>query len=119
MQTARPKDKNMKSYRENPDSEANQKAERKTSKQTAGTLAIRVQRFVRRLCVICGAKVRNQNPKTNTCDPICTRAKHASRTRQEQIEHEMAIDEYNDCMAGHAHLWYDTDEPRVKRKARI
>jgi uncharacterized CHY-type Zn-finger protein len=90
MQTARPKDKNMKSYRENPDSEANQKAERKTSKQTAGTLAIRVQRFVRRLCVICGA-----------------------------IEHEMAIDEYNDCMAGHAHLWYDTDEPRVKRKARI
>jgi hypothetical protein len=31
----------------------------------------------------------------------------------------MAIDEYNDCMAGHAHLWQPTDEIGVKRKARI
>lgn len=77
------------------------------------------QRIVGRLCVICGARVRNQNPKTTTCDPTCTRAKHAGRTRKEQIEHEMAVDEYNDCCAGHAHLWQDTDEIRVKRKARI
>jgi hypothetical protein len=77
------------------------------------------KQLVVRLCVVCGARVRNMNPKTNTCDPTCTRAKHANRTRQEQNEHEMAIDEYNDCMAGHAHLWYDTDSPRVKRKARI
>ena len=70
-------------------------------------------------CIVCGARVKNINPKTNTCDPTCTRAKHANRTRQEQIEHEMAIDEYNDCMAGYAHLWQPTDEIGVKRKARI
>jgi len=78
-----------------------------------------VQRFVKRLCVVCGAKVRNQNPKTNTCDPICTRAKHSNRTRPQQIEYEMAMDEYNDCMAGHAHLWQDTEQPGMKRKARL
>ena len=25
-----------------------------------------------RLCVICGAKVRNMNPKTKTCSELCT-----------------------------------------------
>jgi hypothetical protein len=43
-----------------------------------------------RACILCGARVRNQNPKTNTCDPICTRAKHAGRDRQGQIEYELA-----------------------------
>lgn len=43
-----------------------------------------------RLCIVCGAKVRNQNPKTNTCDEICTRAKHSVRTRQGQIEWEIS-----------------------------
>jgi hypothetical protein len=78
---------------------------------------IRVFRFDMRACEICGAKVRNMNPRTTTCDPVCTRAKHAGRTRKEQIEHEMAIDEYNDCMAGHAELWKGI-EPGLKRKTR-
>jgi hypothetical protein len=42
-----------------------------------------------RLCIICGARVKNMNPKTNTCDPICTAAKHAGRTRTEQLAWEM------------------------------
>ena len=40
-------------------------------------------------CVVCGAKVRNINPRCNTCDPTCTRAKHAGRSRDEQIREEM------------------------------
>ena len=43
-----------------------------------------------RLCVICGARVRNQNPRTVTCDETCTEARANNRTRQEQIEHELA-----------------------------
>jgi len=45
-------------------------------------------------CVVCGADIKKsrhgrQEPwseKTgvNTCDPVCTRAKHAGRTREEQ-----------------------------------
>jgi predicted nucleic acid-binding Zn ribbon protein len=27
-------------------------------------------------CVVCGAKVRNQNPKTITCSPECTAKKN-------------------------------------------
>ena len=50
-----------------------------------------------RSCEICGARVRNQNPKTTTCDPICTAAKHGGRTRQQQIEWEMANEQYDDC----------------------
>jgi hypothetical protein len=42
-----------------------------------------------RLCVVCGAKVRNQNPKTVTCDPVCTAARKAGRTRPEQLRYEM------------------------------
>jgi hypothetical protein len=38
-----------------------------------------------RVCVICGAKVRNMNPRCNTCDPICTRAKKNGLTREDQI----------------------------------
>ena len=68
-----------------------------TEQSSAERVAVVSSALVRRRCVVCGARVRNQNPKTNTCDPTCTRAKHASRTRQEQIEHEMAVDEYNDC----------------------
>lgn len=42
-------------------------------------------------CIICGARVRNSNPKTNTCRPICTRAKHAGRKLAEQQRHEMEL----------------------------
>lgn len=55
----------------------------------------RVQRIVRR-CVLCGAKVHNQNPRTNTCDEICTRAKHAGRTRQQQIVFEQEKPPFED-----------------------
>lgn len=30
----------------------------------------------KRLCVICGARVRNMNPKANTCSSDCTAIKH-------------------------------------------
>lgn len=40
-----------------------------------------------RLCVVCGARVTNINPKTMTCDSICTDAKKNNRTRAEQIRH--------------------------------
>jgi len=46
----------------------------------------------RGVCVICGARVYNHNPKANTCSPICTKAKHANRTRQEQFEYEMSLE---------------------------
>ncbi len=29
-----------------------------------------------RKCVICGARVRNENPKTKTCSPDCTAKLH-------------------------------------------
>lgn len=45
-----------------------------------------------RKCVVCGANVtksrirREEYPANcNTCDPICTRARDAGRTRQEQF----------------------------------
>ena len=49
---------------------------------------------VRRVCFLCGARVRNQNPspKINTCSPECTRAKKAGRTREEQLKYEMELD---------------------------
>lgn len=34
-----------------------------------------------RKCIICGARVRNQNAKTTTCDSICTLAKRLSLDR--------------------------------------
>lgn len=43
-------------------------------------------------CVVCGAAVRNLNPKTVTCDPTCTKARKAGRTRQEQFQWEMEHD---------------------------
>lgn len=36
-----------------------------------------------RKCVICGARVRNQNPKTTTCDSICTLAKRLGLSRNQ------------------------------------
>lgn len=44
---------------------------------------------MKRPCVICGARVRNHNPKCATCDPICTAARHAGRTRTEQVRWEL------------------------------
>jgi hypothetical protein len=37
-----------------------------------------------RKCIICGARVTNLNPKTNTCDPMCTRAKKNGVDRIQQ-----------------------------------
>lgn len=42
-----------------------------------------------RLCVVCGARVINMNPRTVTCDSICTAARHIGRTRERQIKWEM------------------------------
>lgn len=54
-----------------------------------------------RRCVICGARVRNQNPKTTTCDEVCTGAKRTGRTRQEQLKWEMEHAEANiECCDG-------------------
>lgn len=36
-----------------------------------------------RKCIICGARVRNRNPKTETCDPICTFARKIRVSRNE------------------------------------
>jgi hypothetical protein len=43
-------------------------------------------------CVVCGADVTKSRirrdeyvAKNDTCDPICTRAKHGGRTREEQF----------------------------------
>lgn len=44
---------------------------------------------VKRLCIICGARVRNQNPKTVTCSPDCTAKKNG------QPEPEV---EFNRCI---------------------
>lgn len=41
-----------------------------------------------RLCEICGAKVRNLNPKVTTCGPIGTEAKHKGRTHKHQMRLE-------------------------------
>ena len=30
----------------------------------------------RRVCIVCGARIRNQNPKTVTCGPDCTSKKN-------------------------------------------
>lgn len=49
-----------------------------------------------RSCVICGARVRNQNPKTTTCDETCTAARNAGRTRVEQIQWELANPNVNE-----------------------
>lgn len=45
-----------------------------------------------RLCVVCGADVVKARRRANdivgdndTCDPVCTRAKHAGRTREQQF----------------------------------
>lgn len=45
-----------------------------------------------RTCIICGACVRNGNKKSNTCDPICTRARNAGMSRLERLEYEMRRD---------------------------
>ena len=38
---------------------------------------------------MCGARVRNMNPKCNTCDPVCTAAKKNGLTRVGQLAYEM------------------------------
>jgi hypothetical protein len=46
-----------------------------------------------RKCEVCGAAVRNMNPKTKTCDPICTRARNNNITRAEQIVRDIQQEE--------------------------
>jgi hypothetical protein len=41
-----------------------------------------------RLCEICGARVRNLNPRVTTCGQICTEAKRKGRTRKHQMRLE-------------------------------
>jgi predicted nucleic acid-binding Zn ribbon protein len=48
-----------------------------------------------RICIICGARVRNRNQSVNTCSPLCTRAKKAKRSRYEQILFELEHPEIN------------------------
>lgn len=45
----------------------------------------------KRLCVICGAEVRNANPKTATCSSRCTRARDEGLETLEQLERFDAI----------------------------
>jgi len=42
---------------------------------------------MKRLCIVCGARVTNSNPKANTCDPICTFARDTgiSRVRAQKL----------------------------------
>jgi predicted nucleic acid-binding Zn ribbon protein len=46
-----------------------------------------------RKCVVCGAAVKNMNPKCNTCDSICTRAKNNNITRNEQVIRDIQQEE--------------------------
>jgi hypothetical protein len=46
-----------------------------------------------RKCVVCGAAVKNMNPRTVTCDPICTRAKNNNITREEQVVRDLKKEE--------------------------
>jgi hypothetical protein len=48
---------------------------------------------MKRLCVICGARVININPKVDTCGSICTRAKHGGRSRVDQIMVDIQTEE--------------------------
>lgn len=63
------------------------------SKVDANAGGSSLDRSVRRVCFLCGARVRNQNPspKINTCSQECARAKKAGRTREEQLKYEMEI----------------------------
>ncbi len=48
-----------------------------------------------RKCIICEARVRNQNPspKIDTCDSVCRGAKESGRTRAEQFRVEMEAED--------------------------
>lgn len=49
--------------------------------------------MLKRKCIVCGAAVRNMNPKTVTCDPICTRARNSNISRYDQIMRDIAEEE--------------------------
>lgn len=53
-----------------------------------------------RLCIVCGARVTNQNPKANTCDNVCTRAKYHGLSRESQLHRDME-EEIADAQACH------------------
>lgn len=44
-----------------------------------------------RHCIICGARVRNRNPHVNTCQKLCTEAKHSQKSIN-QIVKEFSLD---------------------------
>jgi hypothetical protein len=54
-----------------------------------------------KICDVCGNGFRRAARSANhdTCDKVCTRAKRAKRTREEQIRHECAEIEYDDEIA--------------------
>ena len=47
-------------------------------------------------CVVCGVLFKDVRKyhNANTCDPLCTRAKHAKRTREEQIIFEVDLENH-------------------------
>lgn len=57
----------------------------KQEPQGANTVKGQMER--KRLCVICGARVRNLNPKTKTCSPLCTAKLHRRPEPEPHIEH--------------------------------
>ncbi len=61
-------------------------------------------------CEICGAKVTNLNPKTTTCDPICTRAKKHGVDRIQQAN----IDDFANRLVENGWL-YDSAQKESAR----
>jgi hypothetical protein len=53
-----------------------------------------------RKCVICGARVTNQNPLTTTCDGICTRARNNNISRFQQVIRDMEREELEEKFYG-------------------
>lgn len=54
---------------------------------------------MKRACTVCGARVRNHNPKVTQCDRVCIAAAKAGRTREQQLADDLknpsAIDDEN------------------------
>ena len=65
-----------------------------------------------RLCQICGARVRNLNPRVTTCDGLCTRAKKNGVSYSDQVILDMEEDE-------RASELRDRDESHFRNRARI
>jgi hypothetical protein len=51
-----------------------------------------------RACIVCGARVRNINPKCNTCSPFCTEIKRTGKTRDELVREDSQIPKDEDLL---------------------